>query len=113
MPELSASYIWVIAVGLGIGTWIIRFSFLGVIGDRPLPVYFRQMLNYTSVAVLPGVAAPLVLNGVEGSIEPLRILAAILIVVVGLVTKNMMKALFSGLLFYFVGNWILGSLTAI
>ena len=82
---------------LALGTWLIRFSFLGIIGDRPLPPYVKQMLGYTSVAVLPGIATPMVLNGVEGAVEPLRLVAAVALVLVGIWTQNMMKALGIGL----------------
>ena len=33
----STAEIWAIITLMGIGTFLIRFSFLGLIGDRPMP----------------------------------------------------------------------------
>ena len=33
----STAEIWTVIVIMGIGTFLIRFSFLGMIGDRPMP----------------------------------------------------------------------------
>ena len=51
---------WAVIWGLGIGTFLIRFSFLGMIGDRALPDWAMKLLRYVPVAVLPGLVAPLV-----------------------------------------------------
>jgi len=56
----STADIWLIIVVLGIGTFLIRFSFLGLIGDRPMPQIVLRLLRYTPVAVLPAMVAPLV-----------------------------------------------------
>ncbi|MBT4078604.1 MAG: AzlD domain-containing protein, partial [Gammaproteobacteria bacterium] len=29
--------VWIVIIGLGIGTFIIRYSFIGIIGDKELP----------------------------------------------------------------------------
>ena len=56
----STFEIWLIIVLLGLGTYAIRFSFLGLIGDRKMPDWLLRHLRYTPVAVLPGLVAPLV-----------------------------------------------------
>ena len=45
----SAIEIWTIIVIMGIGTFLIRFSFLGLIGDRPMPGFVLRLLRYTRV----------------------------------------------------------------
>ena len=95
------AYLWTVIVLLGLGTWLIRFSFLGLIGDKPLPTYFKQMLNYTAVAVLPGLAAPVVLQAPGIGIEPARIISAVVILGIGIWTQNMLKSIAAGLVFYF------------
>jgi len=104
----ESSYVWSIIVLLGIGTWLIRFSFLGVVGDRPLPSYFKRMLNYSAVAVLPGICAPVVLHGQDGALEPLRLIAAAAILIIGVWTQSLMKSISAGLLIYFGINALLG-----
>ena len=39
---------WATIVALGIGTFLIRFSFLGIIGDRQLPEWVLRHLRYTA-----------------------------------------------------------------
>ena len=58
---MSAWAVWGIIGVLGVGTFLIRFSFLGILGNRPLPAWVLRHLRYTGVAVLPGLVAPLVI----------------------------------------------------
>ena len=60
-PSMDAGYIWTIIIVLGVGTYLIRFSFLGLIVGKDLPDWVLRHLRYTAVAVLPGSVAPLVL----------------------------------------------------
>ena len=57
----SDGQIWTIIAMMGVGTYLIRFSFLGLVGNRKLPEWALRHLRYTPVAVLPGLVAPLVL----------------------------------------------------
>ena len=90
--------IWLIIAALGIGTFLLRFSFLGLIGDRELPPWVLRHLRYTAVAVMPGLIAPLVLwpEATGGAPDPARISAAIATLVVGFLTKNVVLAILSG-----------------
>ena len=56
----STAEVWTIIILMGIGTFLIRFSFLGIVGDRKVPDWVLRHLRYTPVAVLPGLVAPLV-----------------------------------------------------
>ena len=49
--------LWIVIVGLGVGTYLIRFSFLGLIGGRELPEWFLRHLRYVAVAIRPGMTA--------------------------------------------------------
>ena len=71
----SDAQIWTIIVLLGVGTFLIRFSFLGLIGSRKLPEWALRHLRYTPVAVLPGLVAPLVLfpAATDGNPDPARL----------------------------------------
>lgn len=70
--------IWGIIILLGIGTFLIRFSFLGLVGGRKMPEWALRHLRYTPVAILPGLVAPLVAwpNATGGDTDPARLLAA-------------------------------------
>ena len=94
----SAAEIWLIIGLMGIGTFLIRFSFLGLIGDRPMPPIVLKLLRYTPVAVLPGMVAPLALwpAATEGQTDPVRLVAALVTVGVGYWKKSTIWAILSG-----------------
>ncbi|MCG3269441.1 AzlD domain-containing protein [Yoonia sp. I 8.24] len=101
----SAVEIWIVIALLGVGTFLIRFSFLGLIGDRPMPPFVLRLLRFTPVAVLPGMVAPLVLwpAATGGQPDIVRILAALATVGVGLWTRNVLWAVFAGVLTLYAG----------
>ncbi|MEL6167070.1 MAG: AzlD domain-containing protein [Pseudomonadota bacterium] len=96
--SLSSFQIWTIILLLGAGTFLIRFSFLGLIGDRRIPPYFLRLLRYTPVAVIPGLVAPLVVwpAATNGEPDPIRLVAAAATVTVGMWTKNIFWAIVAG-----------------
>ena len=95
--------IWLVIVVLGIGTFLIRWSFLGALGNRDLHPWVLRMLRYTPVAVLPALVAPLVVwpAATGGQPDPARLAAAMVTVAVGLWTKNMIGAILAGALTLF------------
>jgi len=97
--------IWTIIVVLAIGTFLLRFSFLGLIGDRKLPPWVLRHLRYTPVAFLPAIAAPLVLwpAATDGAPDPARLAAAAATLAVGLWSKNVLYAIISGLAVLYAG----------
>ncbi|MEL6992036.1 MAG: AzlD domain-containing protein, partial [Pseudomonadota bacterium] len=56
---IDQTTLWIVIVGLGVGSYLFRFGFIGIIGDRNLPPWILRHLRYTAVAVLPGLVAPL------------------------------------------------------
>lgn len=106
----STVVIWLIIIVLGIGTFLLRFSFLGMIGTRPLPEWALRYLRYTPVAVLPGLVAPLVLwpAATGGSIDLPRLLAAFATLGVGLATRNTLAAIIGGLGALYAGLYLIG-----
>lgn len=102
---MSAAAVWGIILALGIGTFLIRFSFLGLIGRRPMPEWVLRHLRYTAVAVLPGLVAPLVLwpQATGGVPDPARVLAAVATVAAGVWTRSVLGAIGAGLLALYLG----------
>ncbi|PYF11082.1 branched-subunit amino acid transport protein [Rhodobacter viridis] len=102
--------IWLIITALGIGTFVLRYSFLGWIGNRPLPEWALRHLRYTAVAVLPGLVAPLVLwpAATGGHPDPARLLAAGATLAVGLASRNTLAAILGGLVTLYLALWALG-----
>lgn len=105
--NMAPSEIWLIILLLGVGTFLIRFSFLGLIGDRELPEWVLRHLRYTPVAVLPGLVAPLVLwpAATQGETDPARLLAAIVTLTIGYFSKNILAAILGGGATLFAALW--------
>jgi len=106
----SSPHIWLIIAALGVGTFLIRFSFLGLIGARRLPPWVLRHLRYTPVAVLPGLVAPLILwpEATGGNLDAPRLLAACATVLAGLLTKNTLMAIIAGAVTLYGALFLLG-----
>lgn len=106
----TSAEIWTVIVGLAVGTFLVRFSFLGIVGDRPLPRWLLRLLRYTPVAVLPGLVAPLVLwpSATGGQTDPARLTAGLVTLGIGLVTRNVLFAILGGAFSLFGMIWLLG-----
>jgi branched-subunit amino acid transport protein len=105
---IDTSEIWFVIVALGIGSFLLRFLFLGFIGDRPMPPWLLRHLRYTAVTVLPALVAPLVVwpaaNG--GQTDPIRLLAALTTLAIGYWTKNVIAAMGSGATILFAAQYL-------
>ena len=90
--------IWTIIVTLGLGTFVLRWSFLGAIGNRPIPLWAERLLRYTAVGVLPALVAPMVVwpPATGGEPDPARLLAAAATLGVGILTRNTLAAIVAG-----------------
>lgn len=91
--------VWVVIIALGIGSYLIRYSFLGILGDRQLPEWLLRHLRYVPVAVLPGLIAPLVVwpSATGGSPDPARFVAAGVALLIGAWFRSVLGAIFGGM----------------
>ena len=107
MEGYSDGTIWLVIVALGIGTFLLRWSFLGAVGDRPVPEWAQRVLRYTAVSVLPAMVAPLVLwpAATGGQPDPVRLAAAAATVAAGLLTRNTLWAIIAGGTVLGLGTW--------
>lgn len=108
----STGEIWLIIGAMAVGTFAIRFSFLGLIGDRPMPPLVLRLLRYTPVAVLPGMVAPLVLwpAATGGQPDAVRIFAALAAVLVAYRSKKIVWGMAAGAVVFYAGLWATGLL---
>lgn len=106
----SDAEIWVIVAALGVGTYLIRFSFLGFIGDRAMPPIVLRLLRYTPVAVLPALVAPLVVwpDATGGDVDPVRMIAAVAALAVGVWKKQVLWAIGAGAVTLYAGLFVTG-----
>lgn len=108
--QIATSTIWTVMILLGLGTFALRFVFLGLIGDRPMPEWLMRHLRYTAVAVLPGLVAPLVVwpTATGGVLDIPRLAAALTTLAVGYVTKNVLAAIVGGAAMLYLLLWLMG-----
>ena len=90
--------LWLIIIGLGIGTFLIRFSFLGLVGGRQFPEWIMRHLNYVGVAVMPGLIAPMLVwpEATGGALDAPRLLAALAAFSVGIWRRSALWAVIAG-----------------
>lgn len=95
---IDKTTLWIVIIGLGLGSFFLRFVFTGLVGDRVMPQWLLRHLRYTAVAILPALVAPQVLwpAATNGQTDPARLAAACVTLLVGLWTKNVIAAILSG-----------------
>lgn len=102
--------IWVVILVLGAGTFLIRYSFIGLVGDRELPGWARRLLRYVPVAVMPGLVAPLIVwpHATGGEPDPARLLAAAATLAIGALTRSVLGAIAGGMVVLYLALATIG-----
>ncbi len=102
--------LWIVIILLGLGTYLIRFSFLGLIGGREMPEWVLRHLRYVAVGVMPGLVAPLVVwpAANQGNTDPARLLAAIAAFAIGIWLKSVVGAVLGGMIALYSFQYLLG-----
>lgn len=97
---ISDTTFWILTILLGIGTFLIRFSFLGILGGKQLPDWALLHLKYVGVAVFPALIGPLLIwpGATGGQTDIIRLIAAL-------------AALFAGLRFSVIWAIVAGMVT--
>ena len=110
LADMDRGTLWLVILGLALGSFALRFAFLGVIGNRPLPEWVLRHLRYTAVAVLPALVAPLVLwpGATGGETDPARLAAAFATIAVGYFTRNVLGAISAGAVTLWAMLYLLG-----
>ena len=96
--SISTAELWFAIVGLAFGSRLLRFSFLGIIGNAELPEWIKRHLRYTLVAVLPGIIVPglFMPHATDGAFHLPRFLAALVTLLVGVWKGNLLLAIAAG-----------------
>lgn len=107
---IDRTELWIVIVLLGLGSFGLRFVFLGLVGDRQLPDWLLRHLRYTAVAVMPALVAPLVLwpRATGGEPDPLRLGAAAAALAVGYFSKSVFGAMAAGAGVMLTGAFFVG-----
>ncbi|KIN73761.1 AzlD domain-containing protein [Sulfitobacter guttiformis] len=107
---IETGTLWTVIILLGLGSFGLRFMFTGLVGNRAMPDWLLRHLRYTAVAILPALVAPQVVWPVAtgGAFDIPRASAAVAALMVGLLTKNVIMAMLSGVLTLYGLLYLLG-----
>ena len=100
---------WLIVVFVGLGTYLTRLSFIGILGDRDIPAYVERLLRLVAPAVLAAIAIPELVapdGEVFISFDNLRLLAGIVAIVVAWKTRSIGWTIGIGMVSLWVLDWI-------
>lgn len=100
---------WIAVAGLAIGTFLIRYSFIGLLAGKKLPLKFERALQFAVPAIFAAIVIPLVVmaNGrVELSLRAPHLLAACVTGLVAWWRGGMMLPVLSGMATLYTFNAI-------
>ncbi len=93
--------LWLTIIGAGILTFLIRLSFVALLGRLAMPEWFHRALRFVPPAVLTAIIIPeLVVRAGALDLSPLnpRLLAGLLAGVVAWRTRNVLLTIVAGML---------------
>jgi len=97
---------WVIIVIVGLATYLIRLSFVGILGRVGVPPYIERPLRFVAPAVLAAIAIPELVapaGTIDITIDNLRLIAGVIAIAVAWQTRAMGPTIAAGM----VSLWIL------
>lgn len=101
---------WLI-FGMFVITFGIRFVMFAFAGKITFPVWMQQSLKFVPPAVLTAIIVPAVVmpyGDIEVSFTNVYLLAAIISVVISLITKSLLKTIFFGMLVFLLLKFLIG-----
>ena len=94
---------WVTLIIAGIITFLLRFSMIALIKDNSLSGKTKIVLSYVPSAVFPAIIFPAIFLDNSGLLDlennP-KILASIIAIIAGFMSKNIIATIFAGLASY-------------
>jgi branched-subunit amino acid transport protein len=101
---------WISVIVIGVGTYLIRLSFIGFFGERKVPVWMELPLRYVAPAVLGAIILPAIVQP-DGVIELLptanpRFLAGVIAAVVAYRWRNVTLVVAVGMGSLWLLDWL-------
>ena len=94
---------WTLIICCGLITFLTRFSMIVLLKKEMFNDRIREVLSYVPSAIFPAIIFPAIFLDNTGFIqleENPKILAAIIAMVIGIFTRNIIATIFSGLTTY-------------
>ena len=94
---------WALIIYCGLITFLTRFSMIALLKKEMFNDRIREVLSYVPSAIFPAIIFPAIFLDNTGSIQiednP-KILGAFIAMIVGILTRNIIATIFSGLASY-------------
>ncbi len=93
--------IWLIMLGLAVGTFLIRVSFILVLGKRQVPPLLSRSLRFIPASILSALVVPQILtrnSTLQISVSNPQLIAGIVAGLVAWRTKNVLFTILSGMI---------------
>jgi branched-subunit amino acid transport protein len=97
---MSTATFWLAILGAGTVTFVLRLSFIALLGRMEVPPFLERALRYVPAAVLTAVVIPLLFyqdGALEISLGNERLLAGLLAAVIAWRTRNVLLVLGGGM----------------
>ena len=96
---------WLSIIVAGILTYITRMTMVTLVDRKVLSTKLKQVLGYVPAAVFPAIIFPAIFFNDYGNLIELtnpKIYGAIVAIVIGYLSKNIIATIFSGLISYWI-----------
>ena len=106
---MSQATLWLTIVGAGLGSWLLRLSFIEAWRWFTVPPWLDRALRYVPAAVMAALVVPaLVRSGgtVDLSLDNLRLLAGLVAALVAWFTRNVLLTLAVGMGALWTLQWL-------
>jgi len=96
---------WALIIYCGLITYLTRFSMIALLKKEMFNDRLREILSYVPSAIFPAIIFPAIFLDNSGLLQfednP-KILAAAIAMIIGIISKNILATIFSGLFSYWV-----------
>ncbi len=96
---------WLSVIIAGILTYFTRMTMVALVDRRVLGTKLKQVLGYVPAAVFPAIIFPAIFFNDYGNLITLtdpKIFGAIIAIIVGYFSRNIIATIFSGLISYWI-----------
>jgi len=100
---------WLIVIIVGIGTYLTRLSFIGILGKAGVPSYIERPLKLVAPAVLAAIAIPQLVapaDVVDFSLGNLRLLAGLVAIAVAWKARSIGSTIVAGMTALWILQWL-------
>lgn len=106
---MTATAIWLTIAGVGLGSWLLRLSFIALWQRLRVPPLVDRALEYVPAAVLAALVVPALLRPegvIDLTVDNLRLLAGVLAAAVAWFSRSVLATLVTGMGALWLLQWL-------